>query len=80
MEHARRRNAAKRGGGREMIFLDAEDARSRYRLEPAHELTPEAIFEIRWAHAILEETLAGLRVDFVARGKERLFDGLASFR
>jgi RNA polymerase sigma factor (sigma-70 family) len=74
-----RAHAHKRGGGREMIFLDAEDARSRYRLEPAHELTPEAIFEMRWAHAVLEETLIGLRADFVARGKERLFDGLASF-
>jgi len=74
-----RAHAQKRGGGREMIFLDAEDARSRYRLEPAHELTPEAIFEMRWAHAVLEETLAGLRADFIARGKKRLFDGLASF-
>jgi len=74
-----RAHAQKRGGGHEMIFLDAEDARSRYRLEPAHELTPEAIFEMRWAHAVLEETLAGLRADFVARGKARLFDGLASF-
>jgi RNA polymerase sigma-70 factor (ECF subfamily) len=74
-----RAHSQKRGGGREMIFLDAEDARSRYRLEPAHELTPEAIFEMRWAHAVLEGTLAGLRGDFVARGKERLFDGLASF-
>ena len=74
-----RAHAQKRGGGREMIFLDAEDARSRYRLEPAHELTPEAIFEMRWAHAVLEQTLAGLRADFVARGKKRLFDGLASF-
>ena len=74
-----RAHAQKRGGGREMIFLDAEDARTRYRLEPAHKLTPEAIFEMRWAHAVLEQTLTGLRADFVARGKERLFDGLASF-
>lgn len=77
-EEARAR-AQKRGGGREMIFLDAEDARERYRLEPRHNLTPEAIFETRWAHAVLEETLAGLRADFIERGKERLFDGLASF-
>ena len=77
-EEARAR-AQKRGGGREFIFLDAEDAHARYRLEPAHKLTPEAIFETRWAHAVLEETLAGLRSDFVAKGKERLFDGLASF-
>jgi RNA polymerase sigma-70 factor (ECF subfamily) len=77
-EEARAR-AQKRGGGREMIFLDAEDAHARYRLEPVDRLTPEAIFETRWAHAVLEETLAGLRADFVERGKERLFDGLASF-
>jgi len=77
-EEARSR-AQKRGDGREMVFLDAEDARARYRLEPINKLTPEAIFETRWAHAVLEETLAGLRADFVERGKERLFDGLASF-
>ncbi|MGE5208963.1 MAG: RNA polymerase sigma factor [Alphaproteobacteria bacterium] len=77
-EEARTR-AQKRGGDHEMIFLDAEDARERYRLEPFHNLTPEAIFERRWAHAVLEETLAGLRADFIERGKERLFDGLASF-
>jgi RNA polymerase sigma-70 factor (ECF subfamily) len=77
-EHARTLTQ-KRGGDREMVFLDAERARNRYRLEPAHSLTPEAIFETRWAHALLQETLAGLRADCVARGKERLFDGLASF-
>jgi DNA-directed RNA polymerase specialized sigma24 family protein len=58
-------------------FLANEEA--RYRIEPTHKLTPEAIFETRWAHAVLEETLTGLRAEFVAKGKERLFDGLASF-
>lgn len=77
-EHARA-SAQKRGGGHEMVFLDAETAHDRYRLEPSHSLTPEAIFETRWAHALLEETLAGLRADCAARGKERLFDGLSSF-
>ena len=46
---------------------------------PAHSQTPESIFELRWAHALLEQTLASLRNGFIARGKERLFDGLASF-
>ena len=77
-EQARTRTQ-KRGGDREMVFLDAESAHHRYRLEPAHSLTPDAIFETRWAHALLQETLAGLRADCVARGKERLFDGLAVF-
>jgi RNA polymerase sigma-70 factor (ECF subfamily) len=74
-----RAHAQKRGGGRELIFLDAQDAPARYRLEPTDKLTPEAIFETRWAHAVLEQTLTGLRADFVEKGKQRLFDGLSSF-
>lgn len=74
-----RSRAQKRGGGRDMVFLDSEEARARYRLEPVDRLTPEAIFDTRWAHAVLQETLAGLRADFVEKGKERLFEGLASF-
>jgi RNA polymerase sigma-70 factor (ECF subfamily) len=74
-----RSQAQKRGGGRELIRLDAEEADARYRLEPAISVTPETIFEKRWAHALLEQTVSGLRADFVLRGKERLFDGLSSF-
>jgi RNA polymerase sigma-70 factor (ECF subfamily) len=74
-----RSRAQKRGGGQELIRLDAEKADARYRLEPAHSVTPETIFEKRGAHALLEQTVADLRADFTARGKERLFDGLSSF-
>lgn len=74
-----RAHAQRRGCGREMIFLDADDARGRYRLEAADKLTPETIFEIRWAHAALEQALASLRADFVLKGKGRLFDELVSF-
>jgi RNA polymerase sigma factor (sigma-70 family) len=77
-EHVRA-NAQKRGGGQEFVFIDAENAHERYRAEPTHAATPEAIFEKRWAHALLEQTLSSLRTDFRTRGKERLFDGLASF-
>ena len=74
-----RSRAQKRGGGQELIRLDAEQADARYRLEPAHTITPEVLFEKRWAHALLEQTLASLRADFVSRGKGRLFDALSSF-
>ena len=77
-EHVRA-NAKKRGGDQEFVSIDAETAHERYRAEPAHAATPEAIFELRWAHALLEQTLSGLRGEFVARGKERLFEGLSSF-
>lgn len=74
-----RSRAQKRGGGRELIRLDADEADARYRLEPVDAVTPETIFEKRWAHALLEQTIADLRADFVRRGKERLFEGLSSF-
>jgi RNA polymerase sigma-70 factor (ECF subfamily) len=74
-----RARAQKRGGGRELIRLDAEEAQARYDLEPVDSVTPETIFEKRWAHALLEQTVSGLRADFLARGKARLFDGLSSF-
>jgi RNA polymerase sigma factor (sigma-70 family) len=74
-----RANAQKRGGGRELIRLDAEEADARYRLEPAVSTTPESLFEKRWAHALLEQTITDLRADFTKRGKGRLFDGLSSF-
>jgi RNA polymerase sigma factor (sigma-70 family) len=74
-----RARAQKRGGGRGLIRLDSEEADARYQLEPAHSITPDAIFEKRWAHALLEHTVAALREDFIVRGKERLFEGLSSF-
>jgi RNA polymerase sigma factor (sigma-70 family) len=74
-----RAQAQKRGGGREFVRLDAEEADARYRLEPSHEITPESLFEKRWAHALLEQTVSDLRTDFIMRGKGRLFDGLSSF-
>ena len=74
-----RSRAQKRGGGRELIRLDAEDAKERYQLEQVHSVTPEKIFEMRWAHALLDQTLAGLRADFAARVKQRLFEGLQTF-
>ncbi len=78
--HERERaRAQKRGGGRELLLLDAAEANERYRREAADNQTPETVFETRWAHALLERTLSGLRADFVARGKERLFDSLQSF-
>src|SRR5262249_30852713 len=74
-----RAHAQKRYCGRATLFLDAEDARRRYRLEAADKRTPEMIFDMRWAHAVLEEALASLRADFILKGKERLFDELVSF-
>ncbi len=80
LSHEReRQHAGKRGGGRELIFLDALEAQERYRLEPLDQQTPESVFETRWARTLLEQTLAGLRADFIARGKRHLFEALQPF-
>ena len=67
-------NAQRRGGGRAPISIDANAAEGSYRLEPAHELTAERIFERRWALTLLEQVLRRLRADYVNSGKENLFD------
>jgi RNA polymerase sigma factor (sigma-70 family) len=76
---ALRAHRLKRGGDCQFIPLDLETAESRYRLEPADYLTPEKIFEARWAWTLLQDAMAILRSEYVARGKESVFDGLKAF-
>jgi RNA polymerase sigma factor (sigma-70 family) len=74
-----RAKAQKRGGRRTLLSLDFQSAESRYHLEPAHELTPERLFERRWALALLEHVLTRLREEQAAGGKPRLFERLKEF-
>jgi RNA polymerase sigma-70 factor (ECF subfamily) len=71
-QHDRER-ARKRGGGRPTLPLDFGGADDRYRREPAHDDTPEKLFERRWALALLDEVLARLRAEYEATGKGQLF-------
>ena len=74
-----RAHTVKRGGNRAIVSLDAGTADSRYRLEPSHDLTPEKLFERRWALAVLEHVLARLGDEQVAAGKQTLFEHLKPF-
>src|SRR5205823_6163736 len=58
-----RSTAAKRGGGQTPIALDALEAEERYRYEPVDRLTPEKIFERRWALTLIETVLAQLEAE-----------------
>jgi RNA polymerase sigma-70 factor (ECF subfamily) len=71
-----RATAQKRGGGRTTLPLGFEDADGRYQREPAHTLTPEKLFERRWALALLDAVLARLRAEYAAGGKLLLFETL----
>ncbi len=52
-----RAQAQRRGGGHAPVPLDSGDAETRYSLEPADTRTPDAVFERRWAFAVLERAM-----------------------
>ena len=74
-----RAGAQKRGGGREVLSLDAQEAERRYRLEPVDEHSPERIFVRRWAMTLLDQVLARLGQAFADAGKRELFERLQAF-
>jgi RNA polymerase sigma-70 factor (ECF subfamily) len=74
-----RSQAQKRGGGQTMLPISTVEAENRYRLEPWHDLTPERLFERRWALTVLDQVLARLQAELSAEGKQPVFDGLKPF-
>jgi RNA polymerase sigma-70 factor (ECF subfamily) len=71
-----RRRAEKRGGQAVTFSLDDTTAEDRYRMEPADHLTPERIFERRWALLLLSKVHAQLQAEIVAEGKAGQFEAL----
>jgi RNA polymerase sigma-70 factor (ECF subfamily) len=76
----RRQGALKRGGGQPVLSLDFGAGEDRYKLiEPVDNLTPERLYEKRWALALLDLVLNRLREEFQAEGKLESFDRLKQF-
>ena len=73
-----RRGARKRGGGM-LVPLDVSSGEERYQREPAHDETPERIFERRWALSMLDRVVERLRNEFVDHGRPEHFDQLKLF-
>ena len=73
-----RDRAQKRGGG--MVEpLEFSSGEERYQREPAHEETPERIFERRWALTMLDRVVERLRQEFVQHGRPEHFERLKVF-
>ena len=64
-------HAQKRGG--RLIHIDSIDAESRYAIEPVDDMTPERVFERRWALAMLDRVLSRLRDEYTQRGHQKTF-------
>jgi RNA polymerase sigma factor (sigma-70 family) len=71
-----RTHALKRGGGHQLISLDACEAEERDSLAPADGLSAEQLYDRRWARTVMDEAARRLREDYKKRGKIELFEQL----
>src|SRR5437660_12132502 len=63
-----RQRALKRGGGM-VVPLEFSSGEERYQREPAHDETPERIFERRWALSVLDRVVETLRDELAQHGR-----------
>jgi RNA polymerase sigma-70 factor (ECF subfamily) len=77
-EHPRA-SAAKRGGGCVIISLDDDSAEQRYGSELLTELSPDKLYEQRWAMAVMLQGLADLQREMENSGKGKHFQELKDF-
>lgn len=75
-DQLRRAHAAKRGGSRRALSLDAVEAEAHYAKELADTMTPERMFERSWAIAVLNHVVLRLEQEYAERGKSAVFDAL----
>lgn len=73
-EHAR--SSSERRGGLRLTSYDPAWAEERYATEPVDDLTPDRLFQRRWALTVLEFTLQVLEQEQIADGKRELFAAL----
>ena len=72
----RRAMAVKRGKGQRPIPLEELRVGERIEMEPADPMTPDQIYERRWALTVLERVLSRLKHEYLAADNAALFDSL----
>jgi RNA polymerase sigma factor (sigma-70 family) len=75
-DERRRAMAIKRGKGQRLIPLDELPVDERFEWEPADPVTPEIIYERRWASTVLERVLNALRDEYQEANNAALFESL----
>ena len=72
----KKENRLKRGGGQTVLSLDAAMGEERFAGEPPDPVTPETIYERRWAATLLERVLGLLGEECAANGRVAQFEKL----
>jgi DNA-directed RNA polymerase specialized sigma24 family protein len=73
------RAMAQKRGAAVLTTFDAARAEQRYASEPVDQLSPDRLFQRRWALTIVDQGLTLLRQEFAADGKAGLFTALRPF-
>jgi RNA polymerase sigma-70 factor (ECF subfamily) len=68
--------AQKRGGAAVHLPLEYDDGERRYLLEPVDDLTPELVYERRWAQTVLDSARARLGRRYAAPDRQKTFNAL----
>jgi RNA polymerase sigma-70 factor (ECF subfamily) len=79
LHHEHERSIAAKRNVRLLTSFDAADAEERYLREPADDLTPDRLYQRRWALTLLGTTLDVLEHEFQEAGKSALFDALRPY-
>jgi RNA polymerase sigma factor (sigma-70 family) len=79
-EQRGRVNAQKRGGGKIFVPFEQNGEEGAYLNEPVDNLSPDQVFERRWAQAVFQKALNRLRDEYATNGRSLFFDLLKDFQ
>lgn len=74
-----REHTVKRGGHQPHLSLEFDAEEQRYQLEPVDSLTPDHVYECRWAASIFENAMQRLTTLHAASPRRHVFEQLRVF-
>jgi RNA polymerase sigma-70 factor (ECF subfamily) len=74
-----RTRTKKRGGDCKVLSLDFDSGEALYVPEPAHQLSPDKLFERSWALTVLRKATVKLEAEWSAMNKQELFQHLVVY-
>ena len=79
LDYREKAGAQKRGGGQTFVSLEQIIEEDASLDPPADKLSPDQVFERRWAETVMQQALARLRMQYHSTGRGALFDSLSDF-
>ena len=79
-EQRGRAAAQKRGGGKPLLPLEGIGENGSYLVEPVDNLSPDQVFERRWAQTVFQVALNRLQAEYVESGRGPFFELLKDFQ